>query len=229
MVIGGLQKVSLIDFPGKVAAALFTQGCNFRCPYCHNPELVDPTRYVSPLTEESFFSFLKMRAGKLQGVVITGGEPTVHDDLATFIRRVRALGYAIKLDTNGSNPALLEELLAERLVDYVALDVKAPLRRYAEVTRAPTGADRVRLSLSLLIRSGVPHEIRTTYVEPLLSPADLAQIAEEVRGCGLLVLQAFRPGAILDRGTLALRPPSPQALADAERRLQSLGVPCLVR
>jgi pyruvate formate lyase activating enzyme len=229
LIIGGLQKVTLIDFPGKVAAAIFTRGCNFRCPYCHNPELVDPARYVSPIDEESLFSYLEKRAGKLQGVVITGGEPTIHEDLASFAGRIRSLGYALKLDTNGSNPGMLENLLAENLLDCVALDVKAPLRRYAEVTRAPTAADSVRCSLSTLIRSHVPHEIRTTYAEPLLCPSDLAEIAEEVHGCDLLVLQAFRPGSILDPGTLALRPPSQGTLADARNRIESMGVPCLVR
>jgi pyruvate formate lyase activating enzyme len=229
LIIGGLQKVSLIDFPEKVAAVVFTRGCNFRCPYCHNPELVDPNRYVSPLVEASVFSFLETRADRLQGVVISGGEPTIHEDLTAFARRIRSLGYAIKLDTNGSSPGMLERLVAQKLLDYVALDVKSPLRKYAEVARVPTAADEVRRSIEILIHSRVPHEIRTTYAEPLLCPADLSEIAEDVRGCNLLVLQAFRPGTILDPDTLALRPPSQGTLADARNRIESMGVRCLVR
>jgi len=229
MVIGGLQKVSLIDFPGKVAAVIFTRGCNFRCPYCHNPELVDPDRYVSPLDEESVLLFLQSRVDRIQGVVISGGEPTIHEDLADFARRVRSLGYAVKLDTNGSSPRVLEELLADHLVDYIALDVKAPPDRYAEIARAQVDAESIRRSIRLLIRSRVPHEIRTTYAEPLLCPADLSEIAKEVHGCNLLVLQAFRSGTILDPDTLALRPPSQGTLADARSSIESMGVPCLLR
>ena len=128
MTIGGFQPFSLSEFPGKISAVVFCQGCNFRCPYCHNPELVDPGRFTPAWPEDRVMRELASRRGKIQGVVITGGEPTLQRDLERFIREVRDLGFAVKLDTNGSDPETLERLLAARLLDHVGLDVKAPPR-----------------------------------------------------------------------------------------------------
>lgn len=134
MQIGGLQKFSLLDYPGKISAVVFTQGCNFRCPYCHNPELVDPARYQECLPEEEIFSFLETRRGKLEAVTVTGGEPTLQKSLAPFLRRIKDMGFLVKLDTNGSRPDVLEELLRQKLIDYIAMDIKAPLEKYEAVT-----------------------------------------------------------------------------------------------
>src|SRR5450830_1483000 len=128
------EPLSLSDFPGRLATTVFTVGCNFACPYCHNPELVTAMEDTPQLTEEAFFAFLERRKSKLNGVCITGGEPTLHADLARFVERIRALGYAVKLDTNGSNPEMLEHLLETSSLDYVAMDVKAPPSRYGEMT-----------------------------------------------------------------------------------------------
>jgi len=129
MLIGGIQRCSFSDYPGKVAAVLFTQGCNFRCPFCHNGTLLSKNG-DNTLEEQEVFDFLKLRKGKLHGVVITGGEPTEHDDLPQFIRKIRELGFVIKLDTNGSHPEMIELLLQEKLIDYFAMDIKAPFNKY---------------------------------------------------------------------------------------------------
>jgi len=137
MIIGGLQRFSLIDYPGKISAILFTRGCNFRCPYCHNPELVDPQRYAEPWQEEEYWAFLQSRTQKLDAVVVTGGEPTLQEDLEPFLEKIRKMGFLIKLDTNGSNPDVLKDLLSANLVDYIAMDIKAPLEKYSEVAKVP--------------------------------------------------------------------------------------------
>lgn len=229
MVIGGFQKLSLSDFPGRVSAIIFTRGCGFRCPYCHNPELVDPDRYVTPLDEGKIFSFLRARRGRIQGVVITGGEPTFHDDLPDLIREVREIGCEVKLDTNGSNPALLERIISQGLVDCIALDVKAPLRRYSSLARAPVDTAAILRSIRLVIDSGLPHEMRTTYLESLLSLDDVREIAETVRGCRLLVVQGFRPTKTLD--PIMLEQPKPSALAMERVRaaVDAMGVCCDAR
>ena len=133
--IGGLQKCSLIDYPEKLAAIIFTQGCNFKCPYCHNPEL--NAAQGNPFDKRMILEFLKTRVGKLDGVVITGGEPTLHKNLPDFIAKIKGLGFCVKLDTNGTNPEMLKRLLDEKLIDYVAMDIKAPIQKYAQVVCMP--------------------------------------------------------------------------------------------
>lgn len=130
MEIGGLQKFSLIDYPGKISAVIFTRGCNFRCPYCHNPELVIPAFFTQGYAVDDIFAFFRSRREKLDGIVITGGEPTVQKDLIEFMSKVKALGFFLKLDTNGSNPGILKKVISLGLVDFVAMDIKAPFDRY---------------------------------------------------------------------------------------------------
>ncbi|MBR4355786.1 MAG: anaerobic ribonucleoside-triphosphate reductase activating protein, partial [Elusimicrobiaceae bacterium] len=141
MKFGGLIKFTLIDFPGRPAAVIFTQGCNFRCRYCHNPELVYPHLFTEPVPQEEIMSFLQRRQGTLEGVVVSGGEPTLHDDLPAFMASVKALGYALKLDTNGSRPDMIQELIDKKLVDYIAMDLKAPLEKYALITGVDTNPE----------------------------------------------------------------------------------------
>jgi pyruvate formate lyase activating enzyme len=183
MKVGGFQKVSLIDYPGRISAVVFTQGCNFRCPFCHNPELVDP--------------------GRLDAVVITGGEPTLQPELIPFIIRLKAMGYRIKLDTNGALPDVLEEMLGRKLLDYVAMDIKAPLKRYGEVTKTKTDGQRILKSISLIMGSGVDYEFRTTAVKSLLGPGELEEIGRLVPGAKRFVLQKFVPTKTLDRNYLS--------------------------
>lgn len=199
---GGLQKVSLIDYPGKICAILFTQGCNFRCPYCHNPELVDPAQYIGCIPDEEIFSFLEKRRGKLDAVSITGGEPTVQPDLIEFIERIRKINYLIKIDTNGAFPDVLEKLIDRKLVDYIAMDVKAPQKRYREITRSNVDPDRIRLSIEMIMNSGIEYEFRTTVVKSLLNKEDLQKIGNEIRDARLYILQRFVPSKTLDESFL---------------------------
>jgi len=202
MKIGGFQKVSLIDYPGRISAVVFTQGCNFRCPFCHNPELVDPERFVDLIPEKEILSFLDKRKGRLDAVVITGGEPTMQPELIPFILLLKAMGYLIKLDTNGTHPDLLTAMLDKRLLDYVAMDIKAPLERYGAVTKTNTDHDRIRRSISLIMGSGTDYEFRTTAVKSLLTPVDLEEIGRLIPGAKRFVLQKFVPTKTLDRDLL---------------------------
>lgn len=229
MVIGGFQKFSLADFPGRISAIVFTRGCGFRCPYCHNPELVDPVRYTPSLPVEPILKFLDARRGLLQGVVITGGEPTLHPDLPDFLSEIASRGFAIKLDTNGSNPALLEHLVVQGLCDYIALDLKAPLAAYPRVTGTHVSAETLQRSLDLVIGSGIAHELRTTYHESLLSDADLAEIGELARGCQRFFLQIFRPTKTLDPTLLSTRRPSEARIRELKGILAVCGAPVQVR
>lgn len=198
MKIGGLQKLSLIDYPEKISAVIFTQGCNFRCPYCHNPQLVDVKLYQPCLEEKDIFRFLENRRGRLDAVVITGGEPALQDDLIPFIMDIRKLGFAVKLDTNGSRPRVLERLLRDGLVDFIAMDVKAPLEKYPDVVRAPLDKDDLRESIRLVIGAKIPHEFRTTAAASLLRPEDILTIAREIDGAKRYALQRFQPGETLE-------------------------------
>ena len=182
MKLGGMVKFTLIDFPGTPSAIVFTQGCNFRCRYCHNPELVYPHLFTEPYTEEEFFAFLKRRQGTLEGVVVSGGEPTLHDDLPRFLADIKALGYKTKLDTNGSRPEMLEKLLTQKLVDFVAMDLKAPFEKYSLITGVDTNAAVIKQSMNLLQKSGVAYEFRTTYDKEVLNDADIAVLTNMVEG-----------------------------------------------
>lgn len=182
MKIGGLVKFTLIDFPGCPAAIVFTQGCNFRCRYCHNPELVYPHLFQEPVTEEEVKAFLVRRQGTLEGVVVSGGEPTLQPDLVRFMADLKALGYKTKLDTNGSQPNVLQELLDKKLVDFIAMDIKAPLDKYALITGVDANATILRKSMDLIRQSGVEYEFRTTYDTEVLTDADIASISQLTQG-----------------------------------------------
>jgi len=199
MKIGGFQKFSLIDYPGKISAIIFTQGCNFRCPYCHNPELVNPKLFTDTLDEDLILSFLKKRVGKLDGVVITGGEPLLQHDLIEFIKKVKEMGYFVKLDTNGSYPEILRELLAKNLIDYIAMDIKAPLEKYHDVVRADVCTEKIMKSIRIILNGNIDYEFRTTVVKDLLTEDDLICIAKLIRGAKRYVLQRFVMSKILDK------------------------------
>ena len=202
MKIGGLNRFSLSDFPSKVAAVVFTQGCNFSCPYCHNGCLI-PEDVSSELLipEEEFYEFLKVRRNKLNAVVVSGGEPTVHRDLPQFLRRIKAMDFAVKLDTNGSRPGMLRELLKDKLVDYVAMDIKAPLHIYKTITRASTlRINEIKESIVLISKSGVDHQFRTTVVQALLSEKDVQSIQKLVPAGSAHHLQRFCSKHALDPG-----------------------------
>ncbi len=194
MKIGGFNKFSLSDYPGHVAAVVFTQGCNFRCPFCHNGSLIPgdvPMRLLIP--EEKVFEFLENRSSQLDGVVVTGGEPMIQPDLPVFIHRIKTIGFLIKLDTNGSRPEVLRRLLKEKLIDYIAMDIKAPLDIYGRLTGTHTSVSRIQESIELIDRSGIAHEFRTTVVKSLLSPQDLLSIRKLIPPASTHRLQKFRP------------------------------------
>lgn len=198
MKIGALERFSLIEYPGKLSAIVFTQGCNFHCPFCHNPELVLPEQFRQSIPEEEVLAFLATRLGKLDAVSITGGEPTLHDDLPRFIKRIKRLGFYVKLDTNGSNPDMLADLLRDKLLDYVAMDLKAPLAKYGLLTNAPVNLDNIRRSVDLIRASGVESEFRTTLVSNLLNKDDLVQLRHDFGDLPKYFLQNFTPTKTLD-------------------------------
>lgn len=198
MKIGGLQKVSLIDYPGKVGAVVFTQGCNFRCPYCHNPELVDPSLFRETIPEEDILAFLKARRGKLDAVTVTGGEPTLQDDLSSFLQKIKDLSFLVKIDTNGSRPAVIGLLIQKGLVDYFAMDLKGPLNKYEIITHSKITISDIKESIALITGSGVLHEFRTTLVASLLTGNDIMEIAKLIPSARRYVLQKFVPSKLLD-------------------------------
>jgi pyruvate formate lyase activating enzyme len=201
MLIGGFVPFSLIDFPPHMTCVVFTQGCNFRCPYCHNPELVTSGAGGHRFMLKPFFDFLEERKGKLDAVVITGGEPGLQENLAEFIGAIKALGYLVKLDTNGTSPGLLADLLRRGLLDAVAMDIKAPFARYPEVAGKECDEElvtRVRESVRLLLAADIEYEFRTTVVKGLLAPADILSIGESIKGARRYALQRFAPSRTFD-------------------------------
>lgn len=192
MKIGGFQKFSLLDYPGQLAAIVFTQGCNFRCPYCHNPELVEPSRYLEPIPEEEVLAFLKGRIGKLGAVVITGGEPTLHADLPQFTAKIKELGFLVKMDSNGSHPEVIERLVSDDLVDYWAMDIKAPWHLYPILTKSDVPVDNMQKSMELIRKSGKEYEFRTTFFDTLLTWEDIGGIQAILKSGDHFYLQQCR-------------------------------------
>ena len=191
MLIHGLQKMTLLDYPEHVACTVFLGGCDMRCPYCHNFELVDGT--AKPvMDDEEFFAFLKKRQGLLDGVAITGGEPLLHPDLESFIKKIRDLGFLVKLDTNGCHPDALSRLFSQKLVDYVAMDIKNSPTRYCVTTGVSSlNMENIEKSVSLVMNSGVDYEFRTTVVKELHNKDDFEEIGRWIKGAKAYYLQQF--------------------------------------
>ena len=215
MLIKGLQKLTLLDFPEKMACTVFTFGCNFRCPFCHNASLVLANRADDfTISEEEFFSFLQKRRGILEGVCITGGEPTLQPDLPDFIRKVKALGYAVKLDTNGYRPAVLKALVAEGLLDYVAMDIKNSLPLYGKTVGIPAiDTTPLEESMDFLMEGHVPFEFRTTLVRGLHTPESVADMGRRLAGEERFLLQTFEDsGDLIGEGLSAFEREETEAL-----------------
>ena len=192
MRIGGLQKLTLLDYPGKVACTVFLSGCNLRCPYCHNPALVLPEQSNAPgMPGSEVFAFLEQRKGKLDGICITGGEPTLQPELPGFLEKLRGLGYSIKLDTNGTNPGMLNRLLHDGILNYVAMDIKNSPSRYAETCGGADVLSKVRESADLLLNSPTDYEFRTTVCKPLHTEKEMEEIGRWLRGAKRYFLQPF--------------------------------------
>jgi pyruvate formate lyase activating enzyme len=197
MKFGGYRACSLIDFPGKISAVLFTQGCSFRCPFCHNPGLVLHSSPTS-LSEEVLLDFLETRKGKLDGVVISGGEPTIHPELPSFIKKIKQLGFAVKLDTNGSLPNVIEALLHTDLIDYWAIDRKASLANYSKISGVHIEPEIISKSSALIMNATENYEFRTTVIREFHPPEEIHTIAQELTHSRRYILQQFHPHTTLD-------------------------------
>ena len=198
MFIGGIQKNSFIDFPGKVSAVLFLSGCNFRCPYCHNPELLkDRPDCLAFLNETWVLDFLKKRKGFLDGVVISGGEPTIHHELFTLCDKLKGLGFPIKIDTNGSHPEVIQKLIDAGLVDYIAMDIKTDPTKYFSFTSAGFNPKSIFKSIQVIMESPISYEFRTTCIKPLIDKNVIKKISRLISGSMLYALQRFRNDKVL--------------------------------
>lgn len=201
MIIKGLQKTTLLDFPTKVACTVFTGGCNFRCPFCHNASLVLDNSLEGIIGTDAFFEFLRKRQGILDGVCITGGEPLIQKDIAEFIRAIRSLGFAVKLDTNGSFPEKLFELINQGLIDYVAMDVKNCPDKYSVTAGTDKYTERVMQSVEILLSDVVDYEFRTTVVKELHTVEDMEGIGKWIKGAKRYFLQGFiDSGDLIEEG-----------------------------
>ena len=199
MVFGGLQKQSLIDYPGKLSCVLFTSGCNFDCPYCHNPDLVNGhAAHPLALKEGSLYHFLERRKDFLDGVVISGGEPTLHEDLVLTCQKIKQMGFPIKLDTNGSRPGILKRLIEEGWIDYVAMDIKTDPLAYAPLIAKESKTENILTSISTIMKSDLPYEFRTTCIKPLIDERTIVRIASIIQGAMLYALQQFHDDRVLD-------------------------------
>ena len=193
MLIGGFQSFTLSDYPGKPAAIIFTQGCNFKCPFCHNQHLLRTPEHHSPSMEEGVLGFMEKYTGMLEGLVVTGGEPTLQPDLMGFVSVIKSLGFAVKLDTNGSAPQCLLELLENKLIDYIAMDVKAPCNKYDQLCGTAVDIACIRDSMDLIASSGIPHHFRTTYYPALLGEEDIQDVRKLVPEGSQYVVQRYIP------------------------------------
>lgn len=216
MHIHGLQKLAMVDYPGKLAATVFTGGCNLRCPFCHNALLVTRLAETPEIPEQEVLDFLASRRGLLDGVVLTGGEPLLQPDAADFLRKVRELGFAVKLDTNGTNPDMLEALAQEGLLDYAAMDIKNSPDRYAETCGGVDLLGPVKQSAALLMAGTVDYEFRTTVCAPLHTPEEMAGIGRWLKGAKRYFLQPFvDSGELVGSGMKPLTKEEIEALRDS--------------
>ena len=237
MKIGGLERLTLIDYPGKVAATVFTVGCNFRCPYCYSSEIVVPEKIENQpiIPEKEFFDFLDNRKGLLEGIVVCGGEPTIHQNLPVFIKKIKEKGFLVKLDTNGSNPEVLNNLIQDSLVDYVAMDIKGPKEKYGLMTGLNNLWDEVMMekiekSIEVLKNSEIDYEFRTTVVPDVLKKEDLLKIANWIRPAKKYYLQNYRAEKETINPEFMKKKPYPEEfLLEVQKEISSFFDVCKVR
>ncbi|MDP2820673.1 MAG: anaerobic ribonucleoside-triphosphate reductase activating protein [bacterium] len=234
MKIKGLQKFTLIDYPQKLACTIFIAGCNFFCPFCHNSELVCPEKIeqIREIPEQEIFDFLKQRKKFLEGVCITGGEPTLNKEIIDFVQKIKKLGYSVKIDTNGSNPTVIESLLKRGLIDYVAMDIKAPKNRYLEITRSGIGenvGDLIEQSIALLRNSNIDFEFRTTVVPELLNKEDILEIAKWIKGSRRYYLQNFIGAKTVDPYFESVKPYPDDYLVEIRNSIAPFFEVCEIR
>ena len=237
MKIGGLEHLTLIDYPGKVAATVFTIGCNFRCPYCYSPEIVIPEKIKNQpiIPEKEFFAFLDGRKGLLEGVVICGGEPTIHQDISDFIKKIKEKSFLVKLDTNGSNPKVLDNLIRGNLIDYVAMDIKGPKEKYGLMTGlnnqwSNVMMEKIERSVEILKSSNIDYEFRTTVVPDILKKEDILKIVDWIKPAKKYYLQNYRAEkATIDPEFMKKKPYSEEFLLEIQKEICSFFDVCKVR
>lgn len=197
--IKAFQKTSLIDYPGKIVSTVFFQGCNFRCPFCHNPDLVLPDRFTDErISPDAIISHLVENRMYLDGICITGGEPTLSHELIEFLRKVKKENFLIKLDTNGTNPEILKKIISERLVDYIAMDIKGPFDKYGLIVGMDVEIPHLKESIDMIKESKITYEFRTTVIPALHSHLDVIETVRQLNGCDRFTIQQFRPEKTLD-------------------------------
>lgn len=230
MLIAGFNKTSFVDYPGVISSVVFTPYCNMNCWYCHNRHILADNG-LNLVEQEDVLDYLEKRAGQVKGVVVTGGEPTLQPDLIFFISQVKELGLLVKLDTNGTNPHILKKLMDRKLIDYAAMDIKAPLNKYSETAGTSVDIEKIRESISLLMNSPMPYEFRTTFA-PTLTQEDILEIADDIQGARVYYLQQYRPyTGPAAQGTISVSPKAHSrqyVLETSEKMKEKLGV-CTVR
>jgi pyruvate formate lyase activating enzyme len=231
MTIGGLQKFSLLDYPGQLAAIVFVQGCNFRCPFCYNPALVSGQGDDHVLTrEDDFFDWLFNRIGKLDAVVITGGEPGLHDDLPDFAGKIKGLGFKVKIDTNGAFPGMLLRLTKGELVDYFAMDIKGPAGKYEHLTGIRPDLAKIEKSIKIIRGSGLPYEFRTTIVPGWHEREDIEKTGGLIRGADKWFLQSFKSDVeLINRDLERIKPYSRRKMNELREIGRKFVTQCEVR
>ncbi len=225
MIISAVQKLTLLDYPNHTACIVFTPGCNFRCGYCHNPEFVLPEMIAqikeSFIDEETFFTFLESRKEKIDGVVVTGGEPTMMGDLPLFLQKIKDKGFLVKLDTNGNNPDMLEKILDQKMVDYVAMDIKTSLREYKKLVGDRANETNLAQSIALIKKTTPDYEFRSTLIKEIHTPEILSSMAELLQGSKKLFLQNFRPHITLNPLFATFHPFSESEMSDIIKMFQT--------
>jgi len=228
MIIAGLQKLTLIDYPGKLAATVFLAGCNFRCPWCYSSELVLPKKIKKQpkILEKEFFYFLEKRKGILEGIVLCGGEPTINKNLPEFIKKIKKIGFLVKLDTNGSNPKMLRELINKKMIDYVAMDVKLPKEKYAKLY---SKIENIEKSIKILKENKIDSEFRTTVVPSVLEKDDILKIAKWISPAKKYYLQNFRAEKTIDQKFEKIKPHPDKYLSEIQKAISPFFETCEIR
>lgn len=193
MKIAGFKKTSLVDYPGNISAVIFLSGCNFRCGFCHNPPIVFGNE--EGIKEKEIMDFLARRKGIIEGVCVTGGEPTIHENLPLLLKKIKSMGFLAKLDTNGTNPEILKKVMEKKLVDYVAMDIKAPLENYSFAVNADVNIEKIKESIALLMNSNIEYEFRMTLIPLLVNIEDFKNICQMLKGAKRFYIQQFEKGS----------------------------------
>jgi len=231
MKIGGFQKLTLIDYPGRIAATVFLTGCNFRCPFCYSSELVLPEKIKNQpkISEKDFFIFLKERKELIEGIVLCGGEPTISKGLTPLIKKIKKMGFSVKLDTNGSDPKLLKTLIDKKLVDYIAMDIKGPKERYNNFSGTKADVKKIQKSIDILKEGKVDYEFRSTIVPTLHKREDVIEMAKWIRGAKRYYLQNFRSEKTIDPKFEKIKPYPQEYLLEIQKAISPFFEICQVR